>query len=89
MWASVSAAMPAMAQDLPITLSSQAQVSLLTVDQWTKLSAAFGHSGLRVYDPVTSVDRAYDYGVFDRSSTFYRDFTKGLLKYQVPYLADS
>lgn len=72
------------AQGTKITLSDQATVSLLTVDQYDALWAAFGHASLRIYDPVTGVDRAYDYGVFDFTSpTFYSDFTKGLLKYRV------
>ncbi|MEL6535412.1 MAG: DUF4105 domain-containing protein [Bacteroidota bacterium] len=72
------------AQGQAVTLSSQAKISLLTVDQWDQLWAAFGHSGIRVYDPLTGVDKAYDYGVFDFGSpTFYQDFTKGLLNYKV------
>ncbi|HAA14862.1 MAG TPA: hypothetical protein DCE41_25500 [Cytophagales bacterium] len=72
------------AQGQPIVLSNQAKISLLTVDQWDVMWAAFGHSGVRVFDPLTGVDKAYDYGVFDFSSpTFYQDFSKGLMNYMV------
>lgn len=75
---------PLLGQGQAVPLSGQAEISVLTVAQGDPLWAAFGHCGMRVHDPITGIDRAYDYGVFDFTKpTFYSDFTKGLLLYKL------
>ncbi|MEL6672742.1 MAG: DUF4105 domain-containing protein [Bacteroidota bacterium] len=63
------------------TLSSQARVSLLTCEPGDELYSAFGHSALRVRDPLTNIDRVYNYGTFEFGEGFYMKFTRGKLNY--------
>ena len=64
------------------TLSDRAEVSLLTCGPGTDLYATFGHSALQISDPVTGVDRVYNYGTFDFDTEgFYLKFTRGKLNY--------
>ena len=55
----LAAAIPARAQ-----LSDQAQVSLITILPGDLAYSLFGHSTLRIYDPVRGYDLAYNYGTF-------------------------
>ena len=49
-----------------------------------ELYSAFGHSAIRVYDPVNQIDYAYNYGVFDfNQPNFYLNFTRGHLLYKL------
>ncbi|MEK6783008.1 MAG: DUF4105 domain-containing protein [Bacteroidota bacterium] len=49
-----------------------------------ELYSAFGHSAFRVYDPETSVNWIYNYGVFDfNQPNFYLNFARGNLNYKL------
>lgn len=63
-------------------LSERAKISLITVGPGTDLYSGFGHSALWVYDPVTGIDRAYNYGTFSfDEGNFYLKFLRGTLPY--------
>ncbi len=63
-------------------LSIDAEFSLLTCDQGNQLYATFGHSALRLYDPVRNVDLVFNYGTFDfNTPNFYGKFASGRLLY--------
>lgn len=63
-------------------LSDRAEISLITCGPGSDLYATFGHSALHVLDPVTGVDRVYNYGTFDFDTEgFYIKFTRGKLDY--------
>lgn len=66
------------------TLSNQAQVSLMTCDPGEDLYAAFGHSAIRVHDPIRGIDEVYNYGTFDFDTPgFYVKFMRGKLNYRI------
>lgn len=66
------------------SLSPSAQVSLITVAPGEELYSSFGHTVLRVFDPVLNLDRTYNYGTFDfRVDNFYVKFLRGTLPYQL------
>lgn len=70
---------------LPDTLSKAAKVSLLSTGPSMKnLYAAFGHSGVRVQDPVQGLDLLFNFGVFnfDRPD-FYLNYMRGYLIYSM------
>lgn len=71
------------AQTLP--LSPRAEISVITCGRGVdELYSAFGHSAIRVYDPVNRIDYAYNYGVFDFDQpNFYLNYTKGLLLFKL------
>lgn len=66
-------------------LSDSAQISVLTLGPYQgELYSAFGHSAIRVYDPVSERDLAFNYGVFDFDQpNFYLNFTRGHLLYKL------
>lgn len=66
-------------------LSSQAEISVITCGPFQgELYSAFGHSAIRVNDPVLGFDIAYNYGVFDfNQPNFYLNFTRGFLYYKL------
>lgn len=64
------------------TLSPQAKVSLVTIGPGEELYSGFGHSVLWIYDPLTGLDRAYNYGTFSfHEGNFYVKFLRGTLPY--------
>jgi len=66
------------------TLSSSAQISLLTSTPGPLLYQAFGHSALRVRDESKHLDEVYNYGTFDfNTENFYWKFVKGYLNYSL------
>jgi hypothetical protein len=67
------------------TLSLQAEISVLTFGPGkTELYSAYGHSAIRVHDPVNGFDAAYNYGTFDFDQpNFYLNFTRGHLIYKL------
>lgn len=73
------------ARSQPIKLSLQAEISLITCGPGQEeLYLAFGHSAIRVVDPVNRIDDAYNYGVFDFSQpNFYLNYTRGLLLFKL------
>lgn len=65
-------------------LSSSSTISILTVGTADELHSKFGHSALRVQDPVLGIDVVYNYGYFDFSTpNFYVKFTRGKLLYRL------
>lgn len=65
-----------------LKLSVYSEVSIITVGPGENLYEVFGHSTVRIKDPVLNFDLAYNYGVFDFSKPgFYSNFAKGKLEY--------
>lgn len=65
-----------------IVLSDSAKVSLLTCSPGDELYSIFGHSAIRVADPLNNLDVVFNYGTFDFSDpNFYPNFVKGRLNY--------
>ena len=63
-------------------LSENTQISIFTCGKGEELYSTFGHTALRVYDPVNELDVVYNYGCFDfRDKNFYLKFVKGDLQY--------
>ena len=70
-------------------LSAESEVSMVTILPGDPVYSMFGHSALRVHDPVRGIDRLYNYGTFDFSDPFFiPKFAYGHLRYflsVVPY----
>jgi len=68
-----------------IQLSNRAEISLITAGPGnTELYEAFGHTTIRVYDPLQGIDDAYNYGIFDfEAPNFYVNFIKGNMLYKL------
>lgn len=68
-----------------LQLSDKAEIRVLTCGPYVEeLYSAFGHSAIRVYDPVRGIDLIYNYGVFDFDQpNFYINFAKGFLYYKL------
>ena len=65
-----------------ITLSNNAEVSVLTCGTGTEIYSLFGHTAIRIKDSKNFVDQVYNYGTFDFSTpNFYLKFIKGDLQY--------
>lgn len=65
-------------------LSDQAKVSLLTIAPTNELYNQFGHSAIRIVDPVSGIDYCYNYGVYDFDTpNFYAKFVQGRLPYMM------
>lgn len=65
-------------------LTEFSEVFLLTYLPGDELYSVFGHSALRIKDPVLGIDYVYNYGTFDFSTPFfYVKFIKGDLPYQL------
>lgn len=66
-------------------LSEQAEISIITCGPGQEeLYTAFGHSAIRIYDPVKNLDLAYNYGVFNfNQPNFYLNFARGFLYYKL------
>lgn len=63
-------------------LSNNAIFSVLTVDVANESHTLYGHTALRVQDPIAGFDVVYNYGMFDfRTPNFLLKFTKGDLQY--------
>lgn len=76
------------AQEIP-TLSDSARVSLISILPGDDLYSLFGHSALRVRDPVSGIDVSYNFGTFDFGDSpfamaeFVTKFTYGDLRYSL------
>jgi hypothetical protein len=65
-------------------LSPESRVSLLTCGPGPDIYSYFGHSAIRVTDPVLRIDRVYNYGTFDFNlPNFYGQFIDGKLYYML------
>lgn len=67
-----------------VQLSVYSEISIVTAGPGTELYEAFGHSAIRIKDPVLQLDLIYNYGMFDfNAPNFYGNFTKGKLLYKL------
>jgi hypothetical protein len=67
---------------VPRHLSAQTTVSVLTCAPGSETYALFGHSALRITDPLRGLDQVYNYGTFDfETPYFYWRFMRGDLRY--------
>lgn len=65
-------------------LSPESTISLITCGPGPEVYSYFGHSALRVTDPVLKIDRVYNYGTFDFNvPNFYAQFIDGKLYYML------
>ena len=66
-------------------LSERAEISIITLGPGSaELYSAYGHSAIRVMDPVNGFDAAFNYGTFDFDQpNFYLNFAKGYLVYKL------
>ena len=65
-------------------LSYKSQVSILTVDDGDEIYSTYGHSAIRVSDPIKRYDYVYNYGVFNFSDpNFVGRFILGDLLYKL------
>ncbi|MEZ0609923.1 DUF4105 domain-containing protein [Fibrella sp. WM1] len=67
------------------TLSPSARVSLITYGPGQDdISSVFGHTEIRIYDPMQGIDRDYSYGGFDyNADNFVIKFLRGTLPYHL------
>lgn len=64
------------------TFSDSAVVSLLTCSPGEEVYAQFGHTGIRVVDPLFNKDIVFNYGIFSfDTDNFYYKFIKGETDY--------
>ncbi len=65
-------------------LSDKSRVSVLTCGTGNEIYSLFGHTAIRITDPITKIDIVYNYGAFDFATpNFVAKFTKGDLQYFV------
>ena len=65
-----------------VGLSDSARVSLLTMLPGDAVYSLWGHNAIRIADPASGVDRAYNYGTFDATQPhFVLRFLSGRLNY--------
>ena len=78
-----------------VNLSVYAEVSIVTAGPGEELYEAFGHSAIRIKDPVLNLDLIYNYGMFDfKQPNFLLNFAKGnmiysLARYDFKYFSKS
>lgn len=66
----------------PNSLSNEAEISVLTCGIGEEMYTLFGHTALRVKDPIQNFDVVYNWGMFDfKTPNFYSKFVKGDLLY--------
>ncbi|WP_051359786.1 DUF4105 domain-containing protein [Adhaeribacter aquaticus] len=71
-------------QSKAFPLSPQAKISLITVSPGAELYSMYGHSAIRVVDPVQDMDVVFNYGTFDfNTPNFYIKFIQGKLPYNL------
>ncbi len=67
-----------------VQVSVYSKVSIITVGPGEKLYEKFGHTAIRIKDPVLNFDYIYNYGMFDfNTPNFYSNFIKGKLVYKL------
>lgn len=67
-----------------LELTSESQISILTIGPGTSLNDAFGHTAIRINDPIYKFDIVFDYGRYDfETENFYLKFAQGKLDYQI------
>jgi len=64
--------------------SDRAKLSLLTVAAGDMAQDTWGHSAIRLFDPINQIDIVYNYGTYDfDKSNFVLNFLKGKLDYDL------
>lgn len=67
-----------------VELSAYAEISIITSGPGDHLYEKFGHTAVRVKDPMLNLDLLYNYGIFDfNDPNFYSNFVKGFMKYKL------
>lgn len=66
-----------------VTLSKDAEISLLTCSPGEELYSLFGHSAMRVRDVSQDLDIVFNYGTFAFNEDFYYNFSMGRLNYRL------
>ncbi len=67
-----------------VQLSAYAEVSIVIAGPGEELYEAFGHSAIRIKDPVLNLDLIYNYGMFDfNQPNFLLNFAKGNMIYSL------
>jgi hypothetical protein len=61
--------------------TSHLRISILTCGVGDELYSSFGHTGVRIIDSVKHTDEVYNYGTFNFSPDFYKEFVRGKLLY--------
>jgi hypothetical protein len=61
--------------------SCSTRISLLTCNPGEDLYSTFGHTAIRVQDPIAGTDIVYNYGTFEFAPDFYIKFIRGKLNY--------
>lgn len=65
-------------------LSNKAEISVLTCSPGPELYESFGHTAIRIKDPVLNIDDVFNYGIFSYGDeNFYLNFAKGFLWYKL------
>ncbi|GAB5522625.1 MAG: DUF4105 domain-containing protein [Roseivirga sp.] len=65
-----------------VQLSSEAEISIITIGPGPEFNDCFGHSAFRVRDPQRNIDLAYNYGTFNTEEPgFYTRFALGIQDY--------
>ncbi|MBS1602455.1 MAG: DUF4105 domain-containing protein [Bacteroidetes bacterium] len=65
-------------------LSPFSKISVLTCSPGTDSYAIFGHSAIRVHDPVAGVDLVFNFGTFNADDPqFYQKFLSGRMTYSL------
>ena len=73
---------PAKSQSITGPLSKEAEISILTLGPAEPAYTIFGHTAIRLKDPVNSMDQVYNYGTFNVNvAHFYLKFLSGDLTY--------
>lgn len=63
-------------------LTQNSKVSIITSEPGSELYTIFGHTAIRITDDSLNIDRVYNFGTFDFSTSFfYVKFLKGNLEY--------
>ncbi|MEZ4978426.1 MAG: DUF4105 domain-containing protein [Chitinophagales bacterium] len=78
----------ALKSNAQIQLSQEAQISILTCSKGDDLYNTFGHTAIRVKDPVANLDLVFNYGMFSFGGDSFKDqaefgikFIRGKLEY--------
>jgi len=67
-------------------ISKDAKFYLMTCNEGDMVFEQFGHTGLRVYDPINQIDLVFNWGYFsfgDDPNAFMMKFAKGKLDYEL------
>ncbi len=63
-------------------LSENAKISVLTIGLADESHSLYGHTAIRVNDPLNGIDLVYNYGMFDFNTEYFiLKFVKGDMKY--------